>query len=222
MRRMNRELPRNPSRPSRSGMSIAEALTVVLLVSIVLVVVFGLWQSGRRQQDFVEAYADLGDKTRRGVRRLERDLRGALMLRELRRAGTRLSHVVLALPRGPDPLDGFEDIRYEYRIADRRMLRQGEALVLEGVQDVELFAFDDLGKALDDVEATTRLSFLRLRLRFGEEGDPPNRRRTLDLTIAPRVPASQARAERLLFERAFERFRDPPSADDREDPDSRF
>lgn len=194
----------------RRATTVIEVLVVILLMSIVLTVVYGLIQSATRQRQLVTTYADLADQTRRAVRRLSKDIRSASLVRDLERSrGTTMRRMVLAVPRGLDPLEGYVDVIYEYEPERGTLTRDGAPLLREQVRAFEVHAFDDLGTLLEDAVVPHALSHLRIRLEFGAPDAPPNQRRHLELTLAPRVPSSQAKAERELFERAFERFTEP-------------
>lgn len=202
---------------NRRGISLLEVLLAGTLLAVVLGVSYTLLLSGGKQQDFVQRHADLADQTRRVVRRLSKDLRSANAILRVRRNGTRLAELALRLPEPEDEL-GYSEVVYEYDGSTRRLTRDGEPLASHEVQDVQLFAFDDLGKLLLDPDIPDGVAFFRLRFELGDEDAPPARRRQLDLTLTPRVPASAAKADRILLERAADRF-GAPGGTDREVPD---
>lgn len=193
---------------TRRGVTLLEVLLAGALLAVVLGVSYTLLLSGGQQQDFVQRHADLADQTRRVVRRLTKDIRSANAILRVRRNGTRLEELALRLP-DPEDENSYQEITYEYDGSVRRLIRDDEALLANEVRDVQLFAFDDLGRLLLDADVPDGVAFFRLRFELGDEDAPPARRRQLDLTITPRVPASIAKADRVLLERATERFAGP-------------
>jgi hypothetical protein len=191
--------------------TLLEVLLAGSLLAVVLGVSYSLLLSGGKQQDFVQRHADLADQTRRVVRRLSKDLRSATYIIRVRRDGTRLEELALRLP-DPEDETSFLDVLYEYDGSTRRLIRDGEPLLADEVRDVQLFAFDELGRLLLDPDVPELVAFFRLRFELGDEDAPPARRRQLDLTLTPRVPASEAKADRILMERALDRFGAPGGA----------
>lgn len=202
---------------TRGGVTLLEVLLAGALLAVVLGVSYSLLLSGGQQQDFVQRHADLADQTRRVVRRLSKDLRSANAILRIRRSGTRLEELALRLP-DPEDESSFQEVAYEYDGSSRRLIRDGDPLLANEVRDVQLFAFDDLGRLLLDPDVPDRVAFFRLRFELGDEDAPPARRRLLDLTLTPRVPASVAKADRVLLERAADRF-GAPGGTDRDLPD---
>lgn len=191
----------------RSGLTISEVLVALLLLSLLLVVVFQVMRSGNQGQAMIQSYADLANQTRVTVRKISRDVRAAVRVLELQRSGTTLDRIRLEIPTlgSEDPLD-LEDVEYAYFPPRQSLERNGIPLLEPGVRGLELFAFDDLGRRIDDKDAPDRLAYLQLRFEFGDPDAPPNQIRVLDLSLTPRVPSSKIRHERALVERSLERF----------------
>lgn len=192
----------------RPGYSVAEVLTVLLLMSVVLVVVFSLWRSGSREQAFLYTYADLADQTRRALGRLSSDIRSAQRLVKLDRNGSRLERLELLLPGKDDPR-ALVTVVYDFDAAARELRRDGRALVRSDVRAVEVYPFDEIGRAVAADAPAELIATLRFRFELGPEDAPPGQQRRLDLTLAPRVPASRAKADRVRAERALDRFHQP-------------
>lgn len=195
-----------PRRPRRPGFTIPEVLVALLLFGLLLTVAYTVLLSGSREQDFVSRYADLADQTRRAVRRLSRDVRTSRRIVRLEREGLSLRSLVLELTDPESPEGPGIEVRYDYEPGRHLLTRQGKPMLSGEIRDLEAHAFDDAGRLLTEEGAQNILSFLRLRFELGSEDDPPGRRRRFDLTLAPRVPTSRAKADRVLFERALERF----------------
>lgn len=192
----------------RRAISLVEVLVVLMLLSIILVVAMGVMSSGTREQKLVTEYADIASNVRRAAKRLEKDIRGAAGFRTLDRNGRQLTRLEFDVPRSADPLDGFEEVSYRFDSGTRILERNGQALLRTGVTGIEVYVFDDLGRELADV-GVPFTAFMQIRFELGDPDDPPAKRRKLDLTLTPRLPASQSKSERVLLERAFERFAAP-------------
>jgi hypothetical protein len=190
----------------RSAFTIVELLIAATLFTALLGISYTLLLSGGRQQKFVSQHADLADKTRRAVRRMSKDIRAARKIIELRRQGTGLRTFRMEVPDPEDP-DGLPlRVTYRFERARHLLTRNNRPLLSNVLREVDLYAFDEVGRLLDDKVATLRLSYLRLHLEFSGEDAAPGRQRKLDLTLSPRVPASKVKAERVLLERSLDRF----------------
>lgn len=190
----------------RPGFTILELLVAAVLFTGLLAMSYTLLLSGSRQQDFVSRHADLADQTRRAVRRLSKDIRSAQAIVRLDRQGTGLRLLEIEVPEAGEDSGLTRRVAYTFDRAKRLLARGGRPMLREVLEEVDLYAFDELGRRVPDEEAPDRLSYLRMHLEFGTPDGAPGKRRKLDLTLSPRVPASRVKAQRVLLERSLERF----------------
>lgn len=184
------------ARQERRGFTLLEVLFIGVMLSALLGAAYVFITSGAAQRKQVEGYLDLQRDVRLAVRRLEKDLRGLLVMDEVDlRPGNQLARVQFQVP-VDDDLAG--PVRYEYDAGSKSLSRNGELLLENSVADFQLWVFDAEGKELKDKEALLNLHRVRIRLEveaLDGTKSSENRRRVVDLALVPRIPVSRYKGQ---------------------------
>ncbi len=196
----------------RRGFTIVEALTGIVLLSILLAAIYIFLSGHILQRRHLEGYIDLQRDTRLAILRVQRDLKSLIKITRAERGKNgRLEHLEFTVPVEDDV---EAPVKYAFELEKRGIRRNGRLVIEKTIKDMQFWLLDENGRDIFGAPTFDSVEAIRLRVKVttppqpgkslpgpqGEEADKlVARGRTLDFTIYPRmlVAARKAREGRL-------------------------
>ncbi|MBI4870973.1 MAG: hypothetical protein HY814_05345 [Candidatus Riflebacteria bacterium] len=174
-----------------------------MLIGVVLQVL----RSGSLQEKQVMEFSELQREARKAIELLQRDVRGMQKIEVLRRgAQGQLETLVLLVPTSDQPT---QEVQYAFNPAARMLNRNGESILKETVQDVQLWPFDASSPPHELLKAEDfpKVAFFKLRVTLArQQGEPGVGQRAFDFLVYPRMPASVRKTKEGRLNQAGSRF----------------
>ncbi|MBI4867963.1 MAG: hypothetical protein HY816_13545 [Candidatus Wallbacteria bacterium] len=195
------------SRRRATGLSVVEGLIAIALFGMLIGVAMQVLRSGTVQEKQLMEFSGLQREARKAIELIQRDVRGMRKLEALKR-GTdgQLETLVIAVPTSESPA---QEVRYAFNAAARQLTRNGEVILREAIQDLQLWPFDGSRevKEITKVEDYARVAFFKLRLTLTRSsGDPGTGQRIFDFLVYPRLPTSLRKAKESRLNQGDSRF----------------
>ncbi|MBI3893695.1 MAG: prepilin-type N-terminal cleavage/methylation domain-containing protein [Candidatus Wallbacteria bacterium] len=191
----------------RCGFTLAELMIGIVLFATLIGLVMQVLRSGTVQEKQLMEFSGLQREARKAIELMQRDIRGMSKLEVIKR-GTQgqLETLVVAVPTSDAPA---QEVRYAFNAAARQLTRNGDVLLREAIQDLQVWPFDgskDVQEILK-VEDYKRLAFFKVRLTLARSpGDSGTGQRVFDFLVYPRLLASVRKAKESRLNQADSRF----------------
>ena len=197
---------------NRRAFTIVEALTGIVLLSILLAAIYIFLSGHILQRRHLEGYIDLQRDTRLAILRLQRDLKSLIKITKAERGkNEQMKRFEFIIPVEDDVQ---APVKYAFDLEKRGIRRNGRLVIEKTIKEMQIWLLDENGRDIFGSPTYEYVHAVRLRVKVttppqpgqkipGPQGKEAEklvaRGRTLDFTIFPRVlvSAKKAREGRL-------------------------